>query len=133
MKQSVELRKLARVQDRERGAQCLATGAGNVGKQPAACVAEQTFDHASVVRPVASYGKTPSLKTVDDLGSRGIGDAQHAGEMADRYRPGLGQHEEQAKLPESEVVLGPERRFLSGNLEQRLDVGYGLIQCYERR
>jgi hypothetical protein len=78
------LRKLACSQDRKRSAQCLSTGTGDVGKHAGPCIAEPAFDHASVVRSVAPYRQASSFKTVDNLGSRGVGDAQHAGEMADR-------------------------------------------------
>jgi hypothetical protein len=43
----------------------------------------------------------------------------------------LGQHEEQAELPEPEIVLGPERRPIPGDLEQGLNVDQSFVQCYD--
>jgi hypothetical protein len=43
----------------------------------------------------------------------------------------LGQHKEQAQLPEPEIMLGPKRRPISGDLEQCLNVNQSFVQRYD--
>jgi len=56
---------------------------------------------------VAAHGQAATLQTIDELGSGGVGNAEHVRELSDGDRPGFTQRKQQSKLAEGEIVMAP--------------------------